>query len=89
MEYIENIHFFLETNRPELIWFHGKTGKSKRMPKPNTRFELDVEDLDLIETALRKAKREADIDSREVADLLGRLHNQKVFYRPDGTYVGG
>ncbi|MBT8458519.1 MAG: hypothetical protein HKP37_13215 [Boseongicola sp.] len=59
------------------------------MPKPNTRFELDVEDLDLIETALRKAKREADIDSREVADLLGRLHNQKVFYRPDGTYVGG
>ncbi|MBT8413261.1 MAG: hypothetical protein KJO30_02935 [Boseongicola sp.] len=59
------------------------------MPKPNTQFELDVEDLDLIETALRKAKREADIDEREVADLLGRLHNQKVFYRPGGTYVGG
>ena len=59
------------------------------MPKPNTRFELDVEDLDLIETALRKAKREADIDAREVADLLGRLHNQKEFYRPKGTYVSG
>lgn len=27
----------------------------------------------------------------EVRDLLGRLHNQKVWYRPkaDGTYVGG
>jgi len=59
------------------------------MPKPNTQFELDVDDLDLIETALRKAKREADIDAREVSELLGRLHNQKEFYRPKGTYVGG
>ena len=27
----------------------------------------------------------------EVRDLLGRLHNQKVWYRPkaEGTYVGG
>ena len=59
------------------------------MPKPNTQFELDVDDLDLIETALRKAKCEADIDAREVSELLGRLHNQKEFYRPKGTYVGG
>lgn len=59
------------------------------MPKPNTQFELDVDDLDLIETALRKAKREADIDAREVSELLGRLHNQKEFFRPKGTYVGG
>ena len=27
----------------------------------------------------------------EVRDLLGRLHNQKVWYRPkdEGTYIGG
>lgn len=34
----------------------------------------------------------ADLDKRirRVNDLLGRLHNQKVFYRPvAGTYVGG
>ena len=70
------------------------------MPRYNENFELSVEDLDLIETALRQSKRdlagklvetdEADneeiqqIDQsvRRIHDLLGRLHNQKVFYRP-------
>ena len=59
------------------------------MPKYNKSFDLTPEDVDLIETALRKAKREADIDTREVSELLGRLHSPKVFYRPPGTYVGG
>ena len=34
----------------------------------------------------------ADLDqrARQLHDLLGRLHNQKTFYRPTkGTYVGG
>ena len=34
----------------------------------------------------------ADVDARmrQVNDLLGRLHNQKTFFRPTkGTYVGG
>ncbi len=27
---------------------------------------------------------------RQITDLLGRLHNQKVFYRPrSGAYIGG
>lgn len=31
-----------------------------------------------------------DVRARQVNDLLGRLHNQKTFYRPtQGTYVGG
>ena len=31
-----------------------------------------------------------EADQRENEELLGRLHNQKVFYRPLGqTYVGG
>ena len=73
------------------------------MPKFNTTFELSVSDLDLIETALRAsklAKTQADLkaraqgdqddDVREIHELLGRLHNQKTFYRPSkGTYVGG
>lgn len=84
------------------------------MAKFNTSFELSIDDLDLIETALRRKKRvlseqrltvattkagpttEAEmLDSlddklRSVHELLGRLHNQKVFYRPSGsTYVGG
>lgn len=31
-----------------------------------------------------------DGEMKDIADLLGRLHNQKVFYRPkSGVYVGG
>ncbi len=75
-----------------------------KLPKPNTNFELSVEDLDLIEDALRSSKaslvdkvantHRADAEATEIVrgihDLLGRLHNQKEFYRPrQGVYVGG
>ena len=59
------------------------------MPKPNRQFDLNVDDLELIETALRKAKSQPDMDAREIHDLLGRLHNQNEFFRPSGTYVSG
>jgi hypothetical protein len=72
------------------------------MAKFNKTFELSVEDVDLIETALRQTKSELagqlveqenmDLDDsmRLIHDLLGRLHNQKVFYRPQQqTYIGG
>ncbi|KNG94417.1 hypothetical protein [Pseudaestuariivita atlantica] len=68
------------------------------MAKPNTTFELSVEDLEMIEDALRdhtlrlaeSARDGSSCRRRSVHDLLGRLHNQKVFYRPrGGGYVGG
>jgi len=81
------------------------------MPGYNETFELSVEDMDLIESALRQAKAdlsaralpddvqhdktadalpEADETLLRIHDLLGRLHNQKVFYRPrKGAYIGG
>lgn len=74
------------------------------MPRPNTQFELSVDDLELIETALhdckasltgkladlKKASPETREQVRDIHDLLGRLHNQKEFYRPaKGVYVGG
>jgi len=74
------------------------------MPKYNETFELSVEDVDLIETTLRQAKselagqmveqdeadKEVDQSVRQIHDLLGRLHNQKVFYRPQRQpYIGG
>lgn len=70
------------------------------MPKPNNKFDLSIEDLDLIEAALRESKvkslneemaaNAANDNARRIHDLLGRLHNQKTFYRPSkGTYVGG
>ena len=59
------------------------------MPKPNTKFDLSIEDMELIETALQRTQADSPADPRKVHDLLGRLHNQKVFYRPEGTYVSG
>lgn len=77
----------------------------------NKKFELSVEDIDLIETALRDKKRELSEQAHEercdqsdavvvcrettdemrtIHDLLGRIHNQKIFFRPQRqTYVGG
>lgn len=53
--------------------------------KPNKTFELSVKDLELIENALHTLE-----PTREVQELLGRLHNQKNWYRPkDAIYVGG
>ncbi|WP_085893168.1 hypothetical protein [Roseovarius litorisediminis] len=77
----------------------------------NSNFELTMEDVELIENALRQSKRELSaqtLDScaqpdkvsdrmddaedtlRQIHDLLGRLHNQKIFFRPrSGSYIGG
>ena len=81
------------------------------MGRYNVNFELSVEDVELIEDALRRSKselsselietpdksetpyeavRNTDAAMRRIHDLLGRLHNQKVFYRPKAeTYICG
>lgn len=72
------------------------------MPDYNDMFELTVEDMELIETALRRTKEslsqeqltapdsDADDMVNRIHELLGRLHNQKVFYYPkEGVFVGG
>ena len=74
--------------------------------KPNESFKLTVRDIELIEHALQgKISRRAisvALDTKSVyaaelqeeinkmRDLLGRLHHQKVWYRPkDGRFQGG
>ena len=61
------------------------------MPKYNKLFEIDLDDMDLIESALRRIQNTNEApEARRISDLLGRLHNQKTFFRPtDGVYVGG
>lgn len=78
------------------------------MPGYNSKFDLSIADIDLIEAALHqkradlsarvvsddgkvdKTDSEAKRTLRHIHDLLGRLHNQKVFYRPRrGAYIGG
>ena len=75
------------------------------MSKHNRNFELTISDIDLIEAALQRTRDSlADASQqvqgiaghnredslRQIHDLLGRLHNQKIFYKPkDGVYVSG
>ncbi|KIC16922.1 hypothetical protein [Leisingera sp. ANG-Vp] len=71
------------------------------MPQYNDMFELSVDDMELIETALQttrdslsEVQPEPGSDDEEtlrrVHELLGRLHNQKIFYYPkDQVYVSG
>lgn len=71
--------------------------------KPNTQFTLSIQDIEIIERALSaKAGRRGmrlmkgeDNDKlkeemREIQNLLGRLHEQKVWYRDNKkVYVSG
>ena len=70
--------------------------------KPNLKFELTVKDIAIIETALqnkvsRRSQRILEgedpeilmTEAKEIRDLLGRIHNQKNWYRPKNGYVGG
>jgi len=58
--------------------------------KPNTKFNLDVKDLELIESALFLLQADADQEGkREIQNLRAKLHHQKVWYRPKKDYVSG
>ena len=70
--------------------------------KPNKQFELTVRDIEVIENALRaKAGRrglaiaQGDTSDKlkeemhEIQELLGRIHDQKVWYRPKQFTPGG
>jgi hypothetical protein len=81
------------------------------MPSYNRQFDLSINDVDMIEEALRARGRELssmrlaltednpahlesirviERDQRQNEELLGRLHDQKIFYRPKkSVYVGG
>jgi hypothetical protein len=60
--------------------------------KPNTNFTLTVKDIAHIEHALtiRLNEVSGSEESSEIYDLLGRLYNQKAWYRPSkGVYISG
>ena len=58
--------------------------------KPNTKFNLDVKDLELIESALFLLQADADQKGkREIQNLRAKLHHQKIWYRPKKDYVSG
>lgn len=70
--------------------------------KPNTKFNLTVRDIEVIEQALRaKAGRrglaiaegetspQLKVEMQEIQELLGRIHNQKNWYVPKRFTPGG
>lgn len=73
--------------------------------KANKTFELTVDDIEMIESALngRVHRRSMSITmdptniyakemQKEITlirDLLGRIHNQKIFYRPKNRFGSG
>ena len=67
------------------------------MTKPNTKFELSVKDVRLIEEALREKMNSDGNDpeikqseKKQITELLGKIHNQKNWYRrSNGVYVSG
>lgn len=63
--------------------------------KPNENFKLGVNDIAIIESALNERilklhKLSDSSEAKEIHDLLGRIHNQKVWYRPKKeVYISG
>ena len=71
--------------------------------KPNTKFNLSIRDIEIIEQALRakagrrglaiaqgETSQKLKEEMHEIQELLGRIHQQKVWFRPKKqTYVGG
>jgi len=58
--------------------------------KPNTKFNLNVKDIELIESALFLLQSTADdAGKREIQNVRAKLYHQKVWYRPKKDYVGG
>lgn len=73
------------------------------MNKPNTTFNLSIRDIEIIEESLRAkaGRRGLSIaqgetsnklreEMHEIQELLGRIHDQKTWYRPkNDVYVSG
>jgi len=61
------------------------------MVKPNENFKLTVKDLALIEMSLISYQISQPNRVKEIQKLLGKFHEQKVWYRPkdEEIYVSG
>lgn len=70
--------------------------------KPNLKFDLNIRDIEIIEQALRaKAGRRGlaiaqgetstklKDEMHEIQELLGRIHQQKIWYKPKNKFVPG
>ena len=60
------------------------------MVSPNDKFTLTVEDIELIETALRYRMNNCNQpEIKNINRLLGRIHHQKNWYVSKDKFQGG
>jgi len=61
------------------------------MVKPNENFKLTVKELALIEMSLISYQQTQPNRAKQIQQLLGKFHEQKVWYRPkdEEIYVSG
>ena len=61
--------------------------------KPNTQFELNVDDINLIEEALTLLQHQrmgtVGFEFQSIEDLKAKIFHQKNWYRPKGLYISG
>ncbi len=74
----------IELSVKDMELIEGALRESKRA--------LSNQDLSAANSDVKSVEESEDLDEtvRQIHDLLSRLHNQKIFYRPQsGAYVGG
>ena len=61
------------------------------MGKPNENFKLTVKELALVEMSLISYQISQPNRAKEIQKLLGKFHEQKVWYRPkdEEIYISG
>ena len=80
-----NKNFELDIRDIELI----EQGLNLKLSKLSVQRQTHIDSTIVPEAELASVK-EIDQQIREIRDLLGRIHNQKIWYRPkDRTYISG
>ena len=82
-----------------MYYDHSRKRKGLRaLVKPNTKFDFDVAELDLVENAMKyrmgrllrrketvkkdSSKIKIEAEIKQIYTLLGKIHNQKNWYTP-------
>ena len=80
-----NKNFELDVRDIELI----EQGLNLKLSKLSVQRQTHIDSTIVPEAELASVK-EIDQQIQEIRDLLGRIHNQKIWYRPkDRTYISG
>jgi hypothetical protein len=89
-----------------VLYDYSRKWKGLRLlVKPNTEFNFNVAELEIVESAMKyrmgrllarsktvkkeSSKVNIDAEVKHIYALLGKIHNQKNWYTPKGVFVSG